>query len=56
MLLELPDAERATAIGSLYSGSERGQELAEMLLDIESDPNGLTRLRLVAALREVLGD
>jgi hypothetical protein len=28
--------------------------LAEVLADVESDPDDLTRLRLIAALREVL--
>ena len=53
-VLELPETERATLIGQLYE-SERGQVLAEVLADVESDPDDLVQLRLVAALREVLG-
>jgi hypothetical protein len=49
-VLELPEAERAALVGQLH-GSERGQVLA----DVESDPDDLVRLRLIAALREVLG-
>ena len=53
-LLERPEPERAALIGRLYA-SERGQALAEVLADVEGDPDDLTRLRLIAALREVLG-
>ena len=31
-----------------------GHTLAELLADIETDPDDLTRLRLIGALREVL--
>jgi hypothetical protein len=53
-VLELPETERAALIGQLYA-SQRGQVLAEILADIEGDPDDLTRLRLIATLREVLG-
>jgi hypothetical protein len=49
VVLELPEAERTALIGQLYA-SERGQVLA----DVETDPDDLVRLRLIAALREVL--
>jgi hypothetical protein len=53
-VLELRETERATLIGQLYE-SERGQRLAELLLDVETDPDDLVRLRLIGALRDVLG-
>jgi hypothetical protein len=52
-VLELRETERATLIGQLYE-SERGQVLAEVLADVESDPDDLVRLRLTSALSEVL--
>ena len=54
-VLELPETERATLIGQLYA-TERGKKLVELLLDVESDPDDLTRLRLIGALREALGE
>jgi len=51
-VLELPEPERAALIGRLYA---RGEVLADVLADIETDPDDLVRLRLIAALREVLG-
>jgi hypothetical protein len=54
-VLELPETERATLIGQLYS-SERGQVLAELLTDVESDPDDVVRVRLIGALCEVLGE
>jgi hypothetical protein len=53
-LLELDEPERAALIGGLYA-SARGQVLAEVLADVESDPDDIVRLRLIGALREVLG-
>jgi len=53
-VLERPEAECAALIGRLYARDD-AQALAEMLLDIESDPDDLVRLRLIAALHEVLG-
>lgn len=43
-VLGLPEADRAAAIGALYR-SERGQVLAELLADVETDPDDLVRLR-----------
>jgi HEAT repeat protein len=54
-VLELPEAERASAIGALYQ-TDHGQALAELLIDVEGDPDDVVRLRLVGALRDVLGD
>ena len=51
-VLELPGADRAALIGRLYAA---GAPLAEIPTDVETDPDDLTRLRLIAALREVLG-
>jgi hypothetical protein len=33
-----------------------GRGCVELLADVETDPDGLDRLRLIAALREVLGE
>jgi len=51
-VLERPEPERAALIGRLYA---RGESLAEVLADVESDPDDIVRLRLIGALREVLG-
>ena len=51
-VLERREPERAALIGRLYA---RGQALAEVLADVEADPDDLVRLRLIGALREVLG-
>lgn len=48
-MLEWPEPERAALIGGLYA-SARGQALAEVLADVESDPDDLVRLRLIGAL------
>ena len=40
-VLERPESERPTLIGQLYA-SERGQVLAEVLTDVETDPDDLT--------------
>jgi hypothetical protein len=53
-VLERPEPERAALIGQLYA-SDHGQVLAEVLADVETDPDDLVRLRLIGALREVLG-
>ena len=53
-VLEWSEPERAALIGGLYA-SARGQALAEVLADVETDPDDLVRLRLIGALREVLG-
>jgi len=54
-VLELPQAERAATVGRLYQ-SERGQVLAELLADIEADPDDIVPLRMIAALRKVAGE
>jgi len=41
-VLELPEPERAALIGQLYA-SARGQVLAEVLAEVESDPDDLVR-------------
>lgn len=43
-ILELPEADRATLIGALYR-SDRGREMAELLADVEADPDDLVRRR-----------
>ena len=53
-MLELPERDRATLIGRLHT-SERGQVLAEVLADVETDSGNLVRLRLITALGKVLG-
>jgi hypothetical protein len=47
------ETKRATLVDQLYE-SERGKMLAELLADIETGPDDLTRLLLIGALREVL--
>lgn len=49
-VLELPEAERATLIGAVYH-REGGQVPAELLADVEADPDDLALLRLIGALR-----
>ena len=39
-MLEWPEPERAALIGGLYA-SARGQALAEVLADVESDPKSI---------------
>lgn len=41
---------QSALIGQLYR-SDRGQALAELLADGETDPDDLVRLRLIVALR-----
>ena len=52
-MLERPEADRAALVGRLYR-SEGGKSLAEILADVESDPDDLVRLRLIGALHRVL--
>ena len=51
-MLERPEPERAALIGRSYA---RGEVLAQVVADVRSDPDDLVRLRLIGALREVLG-
>jgi hypothetical protein len=53
-VLQRPEADRAALIGRLYQ-REDAQAIAEILLDVESDPDDLVRLRLIGALEAVLG-
>jgi hypothetical protein len=45
--------DRAALIGRLYQRADRAV-LAEFLMDIEGDPHGRTRMRLIQALLAVL--
>jgi hypothetical protein len=47
-------ADRAALIGRLHL-REDATWLAELLMDIESDPDDLTRVQIVEALRRCLG-
>ncbi len=47
------DADRAALIGRLHQRDDTAW-LAELLMDIESDPDGITRLQVVEALRRAL--
>ena len=53
-LLTRPGADRAALIGRLNQRAD-GQWLAEVLMDVESDPDDIVRLRLIEALQAVLG-
>jgi hypothetical protein len=50
-VLERSDTGRAKLIGRLYARDD-ARWLAELLIEIEEDPNDLVRLRLIEALRE----
>lgn len=57
LILDLLRAKRASLhalIGALYR-SEREEVLVELLADVETDPDDLTRRRLIATPHEVLG-
>jgi hypothetical protein len=49
-VLTRSDADRAPLIGRLH-GREDAAWLAELLIEIESDPDDLTRLKLIGAAR-----
>ena len=53
-VLTRPEADRATLIARLHQRAD-GEWLAELLMDIESDPDDSVRLRLIDALKAVLG-
>jgi hypothetical protein len=53
-LLTRSDADRAALIGRLHVRDDAAW-LAELLIEIESDPDDLTRLRLIGALEAILG-
>jgi hypothetical protein len=52
-LLTRPDADRAALIGRLHLRDDAGW-LADLLIEIESDPDDLVRLQLIGALQAVL--
>jgi predicted GNAT family N-acyltransferase len=52
--LERSEEERAALIGRLYARDE-ARWLAELLIEIEKDPDDLVRLNLIAALRRGFG-
>lgn len=52
-VLELPDEERLDLIAHLYQRDD-GQALAEILSELELDPDDPTRLRLMGGLQAVL--
>jgi hypothetical protein len=53
-VLTRSDADRAALIGRLLLRDDASW-LGELLIEIESDPDDLTRLKLIAALQVVLG-
>jgi hypothetical protein len=53
-VLERSDTDRATLIGRLHLRDDAAW-LAELLMDIESDSDDVTRLQLIAGLRDCLG-
>lgn len=53
-VLARSDDDRAELVRRLRA-SERGRALADLLADIEDDPDDLVRLRLIGALEAVLG-
>jgi hypothetical protein len=52
-VLTRSDADRAALIGRLHQ-REDATWLAELLIDIESDPDDITRLELIRALQAVM--
>jgi hypothetical protein len=52
-VLTRSDADRAALIGQLRLRDDAGW-LAELLMDIESDPDDITRMQIVEALRGAL--
>jgi hypothetical protein len=54
VILALRDDDRLAFVARLYQRRD-GYALAEVLTDIESDPDDLVRLRLIRGLRSVLG-
>jgi hypothetical protein len=53
-ILRLPDPDRIAFVARLYQRAD-GHALAEVLTDVESDPDDLVRLRLIGGLRALLG-
>jgi hypothetical protein len=53
-ILRLPDPDRLAFVARLYQ-RPGGDALAEVLTDVESDPDDLVRLRLIGGLRALLG-
>jgi hypothetical protein len=52
-VLTRPDASRAALIGRLHLREDVAW-LAELLMDIETDPDDITRMQIVEALRRTL--
>jgi hypothetical protein len=52
-MLSRSEEERAAVIGGLALRDDASW-LADLLVEIESDPDDITRLRLIHALREML--
>jgi hypothetical protein len=53
-VLTRSDADRADLIGRLHQHNDAAW-LAELLMDIESDPNDITRMQIIEGLRGALG-
>jgi hypothetical protein len=52
-ILLLPDDDRLALVARLHQRTD-AKALADVLTDIESDPDDLTRLRLAAGLQDLL--
>jgi hypothetical protein len=52
-VLQRPDSERASPIGRLNQREDAGG-LAELPIEIEFDPDDITQLGLIAALKELI--
>jgi hypothetical protein len=53
-VLTRTDADRAALIGQLHTRDDASW-LADLLIEIESDPDDITRMRVVEGLRRGLG-
>jgi hypothetical protein len=54
-VLTRPEADSAALIGRLHERDD-GAWLAELLMTIESDPDDVTRMRIIGALRRTLAN
>lgn len=54
-VLKMPDDKRLDLIAHLYLRDD-GFGIAEMLTDVEEDPDDIVRLRLIGGLSAVLGE
>jgi hypothetical protein len=52
-VLTRSDADRAALIGQLHARADAAW-LADLLIEMESDPDDITRLQVIGALRRVL--